>query len=804
MASEQIAALMDEFLHRHLELSRSLKTKLANQFFVANSDTQAANMLGFMLGCEPLETAQLECCEKEPLFEPDLYKRYLLPIVKRMPSREFCFLPLVLEHTGQSGTPGLSLLIRVRCGRPHHAKFCYLDLSRRRYTGYPEFVRSNRFPPCTLWCPRNGMISYDACGRIRVSGWKVKKRRGELWKTLTIVGNIGAVALMMAAPEIAPLLVFGITIPITGFSIVDLVDGIRHERNSVIVYRATALATNLMTFASVGLTVACKADRLRRLLTADQLKLLLSAESFLQVANSSMMTTFALVSLVGSVSGFANLSKLEWLLLAANLCLAHRKCLTMEGAKSLIARLELRGIATFFLTTCRNIKLKYQELITLIEPYLDTVLPFVLDVLMQGIEFSVTDDFTEITIFGYRFQFRTLLNVDPKLLKTLFAQLAERAGEMMESVGKCFSQVTSSNSLFGDAPTLLELLQAILELGGRLKALKESADLLINAIRFGRGLEFTRETLLAWWRAPTHDRIGLLRALVALERDQTEQVNQLRSSERLKDEDLFRWLVESGNAMVSHNDESNTHECYTFLLHFLLDVAQRMPSSSVIAFDGDHHIVIDELLAITASEYNSVPTGNRDVLLNDPRFLQLCRDVSPTPGVNLLERAKQTWLRTCSQEHPQFETIGLLVALLGSAEPPLPMPLSRALDIALDEAGYTVGTVYYGILFASHVLRSQADVTASTSTSAIEARFCHLLSVAENHRLANADPTHHRREATSTEDEELLALLNRLNTDGDTDDDRAWHSHDADARAQIGPHDRDTFLFPCLREEDWR
>ncbi|XP_050087649.1 uncharacterized protein LOC126572412 [Anopheles aquasalis] len=770
MASERIAVQMDEFLHRHLELRRSLKAKLANQFFVATSDTQAANMLGFMLGCEPLETAQLECCETEPLFDPDLFKRYLLPIVKRMPSREFCFLPLVLEHKEHPATPELSLLIRVRCARPHHAKFCYLDLARRRYAGYPEFVRSNRFPPCTLWCPRNGLISYDASGRIRVSGWKVKKRRGELWKTLSVVGNIGAVVLMAFASDFAPLLVL-VTLPMTGFSIVDLVDGIRHERNAVIAFRATAVATNLITFASVGLTVACQSARLRQLLTVDQLKLLQSAESFLQVANTSMMATYALVSIVGSVSGFANLSKLEWLLLAANLCLAHRKCLTLEGAKDLIAKLELRGIATFFLTTCRNIKLKYRELMAAIEPYLDTVLPFVLDVLMQGIEFSVTDDFTEITIFGYRFQFRTLLNVDPKLLKSLFAQLAERAGEMVESVGKCL-QVAHSNPLLGDAPTLLELLQAILELGGRLKALKESADLLINAIRFGRGLEFTRETLLAWWHAPSHDRIALLRALVALEREQTEQLNELRSSGRLKDEDLFRWLVGSVNAIEGHGE---AHECYTLLLHFLLDVAQRIPSSSAIVFDDEQHIIVDELLAITVTEYNAVSTGYRDVLLNDRRFLQLCRD-SSVAGTNLLKRAQQSWLRTCSQEHPQFETIGLLVDLLGSDVPRLPMPSSRALDIALDVAGYTVGTVYYGILFASHVLRSEGS---SSTSDTVEARFRHLLSVAENHRSATADPTHHRGEPTSAEDEELVALLDRLNTDADTDDN-------------------------YLREEDWR
>ncbi|XP_050085990.1 uncharacterized protein LOC126571491 [Anopheles aquasalis] len=753
-APKGVPALLTQMLQRLLDrdvvLDAKERSERANRFFPARNGTEVTNLLGLIFDWQPLEDATADNIHQKLLFREADCKKHLQPVVARMRSFHFNCLPMMMA----TEKAGAQLTWMVRVWLSDEQRIDYIDMFLRRYESFEEFLNSNKLPACRLFYPRQGTVQYDAEQELLVDCRTIQPD-SQVWRNLATISSLGAVALTLTplAPVTLAVAAAGMTIPSLGFAINDLVDSVKHEKTSIVVQRATLLTVNVMSFAQVGLVAGCKVARLRGLLTPEKLKILETAEKVVTNINKFVAPTAAATCmLLVSRSDWDRLSTQEQLLLAANLCLAFRELVSLATAQRLMRLCNRQGLVRFFQTTCANLKPGYDRLCSLIEPFVEPMMRFMMDSLKQNISFTMDDDFATITIFGHTLPVPKLFSLDESLLFELLKQL--RVGYMAtQQTVKLTKKALATENLLSSPGLSLDMINMVIELCSMVRLLPDAAVKLAESIRIGKGHKLTKETLLAWWNAPSHDRIALLRALVAMDRDQTEQLNELRSSGRLKDEELFRWLAESKVYIP-------------YLLEALLDVAKRMPKLAIM-FDDKQRIVIDELLAITATEYNTVSTENRDVLLNDRRFLQLCRDASTDQSQRRFELGQQAWMRTCCQRSPQFETIDQMSSLVGNGR--LPLTLPQALDYALDSKA-TVAKVYYGTLFACQVLNwtGTAAVTGDEQLATFRARFAELVvQVESKYRMVGfkclriTEPTSDGG-GVSLSDEEVIALARTM------------------------------------------
>ncbi|XP_035795208.1 uncharacterized protein LOC118468489 [Anopheles albimanus] len=761
MATEaRVPALLTKQLQRLLDrdvvLDARERSERANRFFPARNVTEVTNLLGLIFDWQPLEDATADNIHNRLLFNEADCRKHLQPVVARMRSYHFNCLPMMMV-TEKAGAQ-LTWMVRVlynpdsKCAEP---QIDYIDPFLRRYESFEQFLESNRLPACTLYYPRQGRVQYDYAhdGQLLVDGRKIVPD-SQVLRHLATISSVSAMALALTplGGVTAAVVAVGMNIPSLGFAINDLVDGVKHEKASTVALRATLLTVNVMSFAQVGLVAGCKVARLRGLLTPEKLKLLETAERVVTNINKFVApTAVATCVLLVSRSDWDGLSSQEQLLLAANLCLAFRELVSLATAQRLMQLCNRLGLVRFFQTTCKNLTVGYDRLRILIEPYVEPMMRFMMEYLEQNISFTVDDDFGAITIFGYKLSVPKLFSLDESVLLEVIKQL--RVGYMAaQQTFKSVNEALATKNLLSSPGLPLDVINAVIELCSALRSLRDAAVKLAESIRFGNGHTFTMETLLAWWHAPAHDRIPVLRALVALERDQTEQLNVLRSTKRLKDEDLFRWLAISSKERYIPS-----------LLDALLDVAKRIPRMPLV-FDDEQRIVIDELLAIGGNEYNGVSIGNRDVLLHDRQFLRLCRDASTDPS--LFELGRQAWVRTCSQQNPQFETIDLLSALMGAGR--LPLTLAQALNYTLPDIDATVAKVYYGTLFACQVFNwTGSTAPGEEQLVTLRARFAELVTLVESkYRMVGFKrmqiPETTSDGADGLSDEEVIALARTL------------------------------------------
>ncbi|XP_052869360.1 uncharacterized protein LOC128275027 [Anopheles cruzii] len=718
MSTDGLASLMEKCLNRSMPMELSQRRNLANKFFTARNDIEVTNMLGFALGWEQLETATPKTdWSATLLFDAAQCKKILQPIVACMRSTEFCLLPLAIVRNDGKGVE-MQMLIRVRISQTTEE---YVDFTQRRYKSFNEFLESNRLPACTLHYPKDGKEEYDEEGKLCIDSRVIKHPINTL-KTIAVVGSVvGGIAgtvLIPFAPLAASLVVAGTTGPMVGFAINDLVDGIRHERPSVVAVRGFALTTSLVTFANVGLIAAVKVERVRKMLSVGQLKYLQSAEAVMQNVSIGVTTTQFVAAVISSATGWQKLEPCEWLRLAANLCLAYRVSYHSATAVLLFNDVQATGVAKFFQTICRNILSSVSDLKNKILPRLDQCLglrKILEDYISEGVQFSMDDDFTTLTIFGHTFEFHTLIYIDKDLLRQLFQQLMMGAATVATVVGT----VCNTQTILNNPKVVMEVLTAVTNLCKLLCDIKCTAVELGKTIRFGKGHQFTVQTLLIWWNLPTHDRTLLLKALVDLDKEQTAQLNELRSSGRVDDSTFLNWLVITGPVEYGHT------LTYRASLELLLKISELTGEEKIIFGDGND-ILINELLSIRVQDRNVLQceTWRSNTFLRDQRFLRLCKDLESTlENTTLLDRARDAWIRTFRKDHLQLETIDLLCGLFAETQP---LTLAEALDHALDHEGATVGQVYYNILFSCQTLNRAQERTAE-ERPALAARFRQLL-----------------------------------------------------------------------------
>ncbi|XP_058062178.1 uncharacterized protein LOC131212358 [Anopheles bellator] len=709
MSTDGIAFLMEKWSSRYLPLEQSQRRNIANKFFKARNDIEVTNMLGFAFGLEQLESATpYTDWSATLLFDPAKCKEILQPIVACMRSTEFCLLPLAIVPNDGKGVE-MQMLIRVRISRTTEE---YVDFSHRRYESFDDFLKSNRLPGCTLHYPKDGKEEYDERGKLCIES-RVVKHPIKILKTIalvgSVVGGIAGTALIPFAPLAASLVAAGTSGPMVGFAINDLVDGIRHEKPSVVAVRAMTLTTSLVTFANVGLIAALKVGRLRSMLSATQLKYLQSAEAIMQNVNTGVTTMHFVAAVISSATGWQKLEAADWLWLSANLCLAYRVTYHPATSPLLLNDLQATGVATFFLTTCRNVQPSVSDLKHKILPRLDQWLNLrgiLEDYASKCVQFSLDEDFTTLTIFGHSFQCHTLIYIDTDLLRKLFGQLMMGAATVASMVGT----VCNPQTILNNPSVIKDVVCAVTNLCKLLSTIKCTAVELGKTIRFGKGHQFTEQTLMIWWKLPDHDRPSLLRALAELDKVQTPRLNELRSSGRVDESTFFNWLVKT--------------ETYSASLQLLLKVAELTGEEKIIFGDGND-IVINETLSIRVKDREVVHHRHSGTFLRDQRFLRLCKDVESTlENTTLLDRARNAWVRTFHKDHLQLETIDLLCGLFTETQP---LTLAEALDHALDHEGATVGQVFYNILFICQTLNRAQERTVQ-ERPALAARFQQLLS----------------------------------------------------------------------------
>uniref|UniRef100_A0A182JE02 DUF4781 domain-containing protein n=1 Tax=Anopheles atroparvus TaxID=41427 RepID=A0A182JE02_ANOAO len=411
MAEQNISKLMTEYLYREIITEKETQSLVANRFIQAKTKTEVVNLIGFALGYVQNEEPDLRKFERDDLFEPKVRKQ-LLAIVERMPSLDFMFLPLVLVRE----TDGVSIM-PLLCVRKA-LQTVYLDMSLRLYDTFPEFLEENKLPPCQLWYPTDGLIRFNANGKLLLSCCTIKKRYTGVLKTIAVAGNIAATGLVLSpiAPVAAPIILLACNVPLIGFSIADLVDGCKYERGTVVAGRSAALVVNLVTFSTVGLTAACKAAGLRNLLSAEKLLLLEKAEMVMKVTARTVSSANAVYSIIGSVNGWQNLSGAEWVQVAANLCFAYHEVISVATATTLFLKLQKNGLVQFFLNSCPGVARALLE--AKIDGWFGKMLDLVFRYLQsEAVEFTVDKDFTTIRLLGYELRFETLfqLNTDAML-----------------------------------------------------------------------------------------------------------------------------------------------------------------------------------------------------------------------------------------------------------------------------------------------------------------------------------------------------------------------------------------------------
>uniref|UniRef100_A0A182Q8B1 DUF4781 domain-containing protein n=1 Tax=Anopheles farauti TaxID=69004 RepID=A0A182Q8B1_9DIPT len=717
MSAAHISQVMYNFLHRGMGLNGETLTQCSEKFFHAPSKPSAVNLMAYVLNQIPDDAIE----SFEMLHRPDLltdrklYDR-LAKVVNEMPTLEFQFVPLVMMYKGELDT---SFVLRVR-KQTNSAACVFFDQTVRKYDTFSQFLDSNRLPESVLWFPRDGQLRYQSewpTPVIDIDRREIK-RTDTVWKKVAIAGS--GVAMILAFTPLgvtvtAPL-IFISNLPTLGFTIADLIDGVQHERTSVVVQRSAALGFCLITFASSGLTSVCRVQKLRRLVPAGILDKLVKAE---QILAATQLTTSGLdltMAVIGEVNGWQKIPTAMWVKMGVLLCYAYRETFGEETAKCLIGMIQREGVVKFFTGLFPYVvRDKLKAMVN--GSGFANLLQLVVQFLQQGIEFRVDDHFTTITLFGYKLKFQKLLAINWELMQSLLLQMQNAVGV----VGKlCMEMRTSekwSPSMLSDVMELLVLVNS----------LKDIPCTLADYIIIGKGYRYTIATVRAFFTTDKLARIDLLRALNSLTEPETKQLNDLRLEPgRLEgdDESLFSWLA---------NHDSGQ---YTTALKALAAVAAATATTEPEKGQPTRIKLVNRCIGIGSlrlylpAEILKVPEGLRTELFQHERFQRLCHQVN----VQLLERANSVWLKTWAntQAGPTraLETISLLEQLFKRF--PNRAGLARALNYALQFDNATVELVYYVILFTWNDTTNDHHLKQQT----MQSRFGELVQQAHALRMA--------------------------------------------------------------------
>ncbi|KFB40780.1 AGAP013214-PA-like protein [Anopheles sinensis] len=588
MAKANITKLMMEFLYRNVLTEPEEQIKQADQFVVAKSQTEVINMLGFIMGYVDKDLDDLGKFESKDLLD-EKARKMLLPIVERMPSFEFMIIPLVLVREAE----GISLVPLLRVRKQTTGSVSYLDLCLRLYDNFPKFLESNRMPPCELWFPTDGVIRFNEDHQLLVSSTTIKRRTAEILKPIATIGGAAATGLLMTpiTSVVAIPLVILANVPMLGFQIADLVDGCKHERGTVVFGRSAALVVNLVAFSSVGLTAACEAATLRNMLSPGKLLLLQKADAFMKATAKVTSTVNTVYSIISCVNGWQQLDGSEWVAVATSLCLAFRTVITTANATALFELLQKHGVERFFTTYCANVA--RDTVRSKLEDWFPGLLDLACKILpslgLGDVKFSVDDQFITLRLFGYEFKFE-------KLFKLHTAEILKLLNYVRSFVDPIKKICSLKNGAFTQ-----EVLDGLMTLMALVTKLQSEPCELGKYITIGKGHLFTFDTLLAWWNAPTHNRQELLRALLELDKEETKQLNEIRSTRLGPDGDtiFFRWLIGRHPDCFPH---------YLRALRFLLGMAERTANRPIV-FDGSH-IVYNHLLSLDTDDWHSIGTNS--------------------------------------------------------------------------------------------------------------------------------------------------------------------------------------------------
>ncbi|XP_050079108.1 uncharacterized protein LOC126565948 [Anopheles maculipalpis] len=722
MSQSHIARIMHDALHRGVQRDNDELLQLRQQpeFFSAENKTYAVNLLAYALGHLPATCATSfeQWKHSDQLVTDRKLHKSLAALVDRMPTLEFQLIPLVLIQRDQINA---SFLLRIRKTPGAFDSFMYLDLTGRKYDQFGQFLTANKLPECTLWYPADGQLQYarnptddSRLAPSLVIECRKITRTSDVWQELTMVG--GAVASLFAFTPVGASLAIPLTFMGSMFSLTDLVDSCKHDPASGIARRAFALTLNLTTFASVGLTAACRVEKLSRLLPAEKLLQLERAKNFLSGTLRTVTTGGAILAVIGTVGGWQTLSNGEWMEMAALLCFAYRENFNKTIAIRLFEKMQWNGVFNFFKNLCANVPIGVLRT-QLKQPWFDGMLKFVVDFLSNGIQFTVDDSFTTITVFGYQLQFDTLFKINWSQLRTLLVFLQS----FTTNIGAAADSVKQKRW----TQTHVDDVQKLLLLVGQLGDV--CCKMLADYITLGHGHRFTLGTVRTFLTADKLNKTKLLRTLASLNSTATDALNEMRESGHIKggDPKLLQWLAQ-------HKASS-----YGTALGALLAVGAKTPAEKLkscpITFDDEQRIVVSPLLAFSAQDFLAVPESRRDILLGDERFLRLCYDADKQL---LLPRATRVWLHTCGSDTDAIhylETVGLLKQLFERAGGPV--SLAVALDYALDfEATPVVPQVYYSILssWAQLIVAQSAPLSKRT----MQSRFVQLMADAKSLGMA--------------------------------------------------------------------
>uniref|UniRef100_A0A182VR17 DUF4781 domain-containing protein n=1 Tax=Anopheles minimus TaxID=112268 RepID=A0A182VR17_9DIPT len=732
MSSKHIARIMCDFLHRGVQRNEEdiFGFNPAEEFYKVKTKPYAVNLIAFALGKIPPELVSLDEFERADLLTDRKLRSSLIDLVDRMPALEFQFIPLVLVHEDRVD---ISFLLRVR--KAANAKECiYLDLTNRKYDRFTGFLTQNKLPSCTLWYPEDGLLRYDhshPAGPLLVIASRKVSCTGSVWDGVTLVGSALSMVLAftpVGATVTVPLLVATSAFS-SGRSVVNLVDSCQHEKGTVVAGRAFALALNLTTFASAGLTAVCRMEKLRRVLPVEKLLRLEQAEKLLSGTMRSVAAVGAINAVIGKVGGWQTLSTEEWMELAAILCFAYREHFDQQNARRLFGMMQCNGVYQFFKNLCPNVPLDILRA-RIDSPMFAHFLRLVMEFLGNNVQFKVDDNFAKIDLYGYKLQFDLLFKINWPQLKALLLFLQSSTATLIN-----FRAQTSWTQLnVDDAVQFMELVSRIPGLFCKLA----------EYITLGHGHRFTIGTVRLFLTAKQLNRTELLKQLSLLSGEETNKLNELRESGRITggDLELFNWLGHYGSS-------------YRTALLALIAVADAQTSlpcekSHSINFDNGR-IIVSPLLGFMAKDFLNVPVRFRTILLGDESFLRLCCDDEKRQ----LAGASDVWMRTIASDTAihQLETVGLLGQLferVGPSSTGSPT-LTAALDYALGFENPTVPQVYYSIVAA------WKQFTVPLDKGAQQARFLQLMKDAKSLGMVRELSVPGNGDA-ATNDEDIIAL----------------------------------------------
>uniref|UniRef100_A0A182N612 DUF4781 domain-containing protein n=1 Tax=Anopheles dirus TaxID=7168 RepID=A0A182N612_9DIPT len=480
MVHDHVSRIMHHFLQRGVELEQEELTRCSEKFFQADSKPFVANLLAYVLGQTPDDLKSFEMFHSPNLLTDRKLYGQLEKMVNLMPTLEFQLIPLVMVYNGEMQT---AFVVRVR-KLPQSNECVYVDLTLRTYKSFDQFLDSNRLPESMLWYPSGGLLQYEQDApipKIQIES-RLIKRTGDIWKGIAIAGT-GVATILAFTPlglaVTAPLL-FVTSVPTLGFSIADLVDGVKHERNTVVAQRSLALGFSLMTFASAGLTSICRLEKLRRMVPTDVLLKLEKAEQLLAASRRWVSVTEVTVSIIGNSNGWKEIPKEDWIRMGSLLCFAFRESFSDETAIRLYGLMQKNGVLKFFRELCPNALYETMRA-KVCGPLFGNFLRFVVDYLQKGVEFKVDDGFTTITLFGHEFKFEMLFAVNWELMQSLLL-VVQRSGH---TIGQLFMGLRDSE------PFTQDMLNDVLELLGLISRLGDISCTLADYIIIGPGHHYT-------------------------------------------------------------------------------------------------------------------------------------------------------------------------------------------------------------------------------------------------------------------------------------------------------------------------